>query len=258
VKKLVSNKIIGVPPSIKVLIAITGIVILASLWLRLVPAHHDNKHSFDTNSLALTSITRAEEPSILTYSIPLSIDVSSNRWFLKLMDNGKLAKGYDFIRQTNSTYLVEWNTTFASPGIHVLRVGLERRFQEAVFGPQRIENVTNLVQFDPGGTSFGGRACFSGILRVSSANYKIDIYDTNNILLKTITNHTDKGAFDEIWDLKTEDGQVREDASFDAKIYIWPTSANTNNPMTSNAISSSVPYPYHLCRTGKAGVGASQ
>ncbi len=257
-KKFISNKIIGVPPSVKVLIAITGIVILASLWLRLILARHDSKPSFATNSLVLTSITNAEEPSILTYLMPLNIDVASNRWFFKLVDNGKGAKGYDFIRQTNGTYLVEWNTTFASPGIHVLQVELDRRFQKAVFGPQRIENVTNLVRFDPAGTSFGGQACFSGILRVSSADYKIDIYDTNNNLLKTITNHTDTGAFDEIWDLKTERGQVREDASFDAKVYIWPTSASTNNPMSPDAISNSVPYPYHLCRTGKAGVGASQ
>jgi hypothetical protein len=231
-------------------------IILASLWLRLNMSRHDYYRSFDTNalalasSLALTSISNSKNPSIRTYSIPLNIDVNSNHWDLMLRDNGRRAKGYDFTRQTNGTYLVEWNTLFTIPGIHVLQVELDRPIRNTVLGSAITENVTNLVTFDTADTSFVSLAFISGTLHVSSADYKIDIYDTTNNLLKTITNHTDKGAIDEIWDLKAVDGQVREDTEFDAKVYIWPTSANTNKPMTPKAVSNPGPYPYYLFRYG--------
>ena len=240
-----------------VLLTVFVVTILIIVLLTLFMARREKGRVFDANLLTLTPVPNTNEPSILTYTIPFNIDVESkpNRWFFSLRDNGELAKGYDFIRQTNGTYLVEWNTMFASPGIHVLQVKLER-FQIFLVGPKRTENVTNWVQFDRGDTSFGGQACITGKLRVSSADYRIEIYDETNNLLRTIVGHTDKGTFEEIWDLKTAGGQVRADPEFEAKIYITPTPNGANNLATSNATWTSIAYPFHLCRTGNLGIGA--
>jgi hypothetical protein len=258
-KQPVSIKTINALTLVEILFSAVIIAVLIIVLLKPLMPHHDNGIIFDTNSLAMTPITNAEEPSILTYTIPFDIDIETHReWALKLMDNGKGAEGYDFIRQTNGTCLVEWNTTFASPGLHVLQVELYMRFQKAVFGPKRIEIVTNLVQFDGGDTSFGGQACIRGTLRIPSADYKIEIYDETNNLLRTIVGHTDEGSFKEIWDLKTASGQVRDDSQFEAKVYITPTLGGTNSLATSNTVSATISYPFHLCRTGKNGIGAYQ
>jgi hypothetical protein len=242
-----------------VLFAVVVITVFIVMLLNSFPARRNKGNIFDTNSLALTPITNTKEPFVLTYTIPLNIDLKSNKWAaLKLMDNGKGAKGYDFIRQTNGTYLVEWNTTFESPGSNVLQVELYMGFRKAFLGPKRTENVTNLAQFDPADTSFGGQACIRGILHVSLADYKIEIYDETNNLIKTITGHTDEGMIYKVWDLKSADGRIRDDPQFEAKIYITPTPGATSRLDTSNTASVSIPYPYHLCRTGKAGVGFRQ
>ncbi len=192
------------------------------------------------NPLKLTPVITGQEPCILTYSMPLSIDVDSNQCVLTLIDNGYPAGGYDFVQQTNGTNLVEWNTTFANNGSHILQVELsmpganvapEDEYNgipavNTVFGPMRSEINNNLVQFDRASTSFGGQAWIYGTLTVQSADYKIDIYDTNSILLKTITNHTDSGVLDEVWDLTTDGGEPRSDQEFNAKVYITPTGVN--------------------------------
>ncbi|MCU0783343.1 MAG: hypothetical protein MUF81_04695, partial [Verrucomicrobia bacterium] len=76
------------------------------------------------NPLTLTPVITGEEPFILTYSIPLSGDVSTNRCMLALLDNGVAAGGYEFIQQSNNTYQVKWNTTFAPNALHFLQVEL--------------------------------------------------------------------------------------------------------------------------------------
>lgn len=222
------------------------------------------------NSLALTPVITGEEPFILTYSMPFDMeaitwthvpkDRNAHQRTLVLWQDGKDADAYEFFRQTNGTYQVKWNTMFASFGPHTLQVGLAfgPHYRLRVYGPKRTEYVTNLVRFDPDTTSFGSRAWIYGILQVPTAEYKIEIYDTNKTLLKTINGHTDKGLIDEVWDLRTEGGHVRADEEFEAKVYIRPIFVDTNNPTGTNAASFSDPYPYWLFRIGKAGAGLLQ
>ncbi|MGH7953143.1 MAG: hypothetical protein ACREFE_14675, partial [Limisphaerales bacterium] len=208
------------------------------------------------NPLTLTPVITGEEPYILTYSMPLSVDVSSNGCDLLLLDNGTLAGGYDFEQQTNGTYLVTWNNTFTSYGFHALQVKLsmpgatipsndtdDKQTVNLVLGTTRIENVTNLVQFDPDTSLFSSQAWIYGTLQVQSADYEIDIYDTNDDLLTTITNHTDNGVIDEVWNLTATNGEVRDDPEFNAQIYITPNDENGPPGLVSG------PYPYHLLRT---------
>ncbi len=205
------------------------------------------------NLLTLTPIITGEEPYILTYSMPLSTNVESSRCVLTLLDNGYSAGGYEFIQQTDGTYLVKWNTTFANNGMHVLQVQLgmpgsglplnddgTEPMQPvlSVLGPMQIENVNNIIQFDPDDTSFGSQISYSGTLAVQSANYEIDIYDTNAVLLTTITGSATNGTIDETWDLKVN-GKVRNDDEFDAQIYITPTDTLSSSKVASHAKASS-------------------
>jgi hypothetical protein len=196
-------------------------------------------------SLALIPTPRGEEPYILSYYIPLDLDVltpttppdhskDAEERMLVLLDNGEGAGGYEFAKQSNGTYLVQWNTTFAPFGSNTLQVVLYNGITKTC-GPTRTEYVTNIVRFDPDETTFGKRGCrFHGFLRVQHADYKIDIYDTRTNLLNTIVGHTDKGVIDENWDLKDSHGNLRDDNEFAAMLEVRPTSGNTNWDGTTN------------------------
>ena len=209
------------------------------------------------NPLTLVPVITGQEPYILTYSMPLSVDVSSNDCALRLTDNGSDAGAYDFIQQTNGTYMVEWNTTFASNGPHFLQVGLDMpgfvlakdasgaQPVLSVAGQTRIENINNPILLDLDDTSFGSQAVFTGTLTVQSADYEIDIYDTNNTLLNIITNHTDNGVINEVWNLTITNGETRDDEEFDAQLYITPsdTSNNSQAGVHANGLTRSSPIP---------------
>ena len=218
------------------------------------------------NPLTLTPVITGQEPYILTYSMPLSIDVDSDQCVLTLLDNGYPAGGYDFVQQLDGTYLVEWNTTFAANGSHILQVELGMPGSHlplnddgtepvqpvlSVEGTARIENVDNILQIDSGTTSFGSQVWYSGTLAVQSADYEIDIYDTSSVLLKTITGHTDDGTIDEVWDLIADGGDTCSDDEFDALVYITPTGAsqNTQSHLQENALTPLGPIPIYKFKT---------
>ncbi len=85
---------------------------------------------------------------------------------------------------------------------------------------------------------------------MQSADYKILIFDTNAHLLRTISGHTEKGIIDVIWDLTTEDGGVRHDREFDAKVYVRPFLSGVGKSIDTNTNAFLGPYPYGLCRSG--------
>ncbi len=220
------------------------------------------------NPLKLAPVITGQEPYILTYSIPLSVDVSSNQCELTLLDNGQPASGYDFI-QSNGTCLVEWNTTFAANGSHILQVELYMpgfalpkdtvgvQPVLSVNGAARLESVSNPIQLDPDDVPFGSQTVFSGTLAVQAADYEIDIYNTNGVLLKAITGHTDYGTINEVWDL-ISDGVTCNDDEFDAEIYITPsdTSNNAQEHVRSNSANNSTssrPIPVWRFKNGSCG-----
>lgn len=250
-------------PSLLLLILIIILVYLAIVWFPPSWALHapfDNTRLAEKvkstlgmnlsdleNSLVLSPVITGEEPFILTYSIPIDSDVYAKRCVLILFDNGQPAHT-EFERQPNGTYQVAWNTTFVNNGQHILQVKLHLPLNEpdnvsAILGTRRIENVNNMVRFDPNESSFESRARFHGFLAVPSADYKINIYDTNKNLLRTITGHTGKGVIDEVWDLKTTNGQVRTDEEFYSEVFITPTITDTNGLVKSNAPTTRIQYP---------------
>jgi hypothetical protein len=206
-----------------------------------------------TNPLVLIPVVNGEEPFVLSYEVPVRRDVRTNGCDLFLWDNGSSAVVSEIERRTNGTYLVTWCTTFATFGPHALqlRLGVPYQTETAVFGPKRTENVTNLVQFDAGSTSFGSRIFIEGKLRCRSADYKIEFFDTSALLVRTMFGHTDKGVIQQGWDLKDLEGRVRDDTEFKAKVYIAPTLAGATNSASSNAVFTLPPYPLAFWREGR-------
>ena len=207
-----------------------------------------------TNSLALTQIITGEEPYTLTFSIPLTMDVktheshyvSTNNCYLYLFDNDQIVSDY-FYRLTNQTYRVEYGTPFSISGEkHILKVALATTFLK-IYGPPLTVSYTNLFQFD--GNVFGGTSlrihCNLGVQR---AGYKIDIFDTNKNLLKTITGQTDAGVIDKTWDLKTTNGQVRMDDELYAEYFIWHVHNGTNQDASNNIFIPTNPFRCNLLR----------
>ncbi len=201
------------------------------------------------NSLNLVPIITCNEPFTLSYSIAFTAPVPSLRFgVLKLEDNGKEAYAYAFKAQPAGGYRVEWNTTFCTNGQHTIQAvlllpgSLHSRIGN-ICGPTRMEKVTNIIQIDPGSTEFGTQMWFHGFLQVQTADYRIEIFDSQTNLLKTITGHTDKGVIDEIWDLKTANGQIRKDEEFASKIFIRPICPATHCSIHSNSQWIVVPYP---------------
>jgi hypothetical protein len=211
------------------------------------------------NSLTLTPVITGEEPFILTYSMALKVDAASSGMMgtyipsdrtaqtrhLALLDNGKDAHLYEIDRQTNGTYLVRWNTTAASYGSHRLQVSLffSLTKPQIVDGPIRSETVTNMLQWDYDLTGFGRWIDFHGFLQVTSADYSIQIFDTNNFLMKRIDGHTDKGVIKERWDSHPTNKYAWTEEDLKVRVYITPTIADTNGSVKSNAPTICVPYP---------------
>ena len=193
------------------------------------------------NSLTLTPVITGEEPFILTYMVPSKVEaatmsgyIPTNRTaamrLLALMDNGKDAYGYDIERQTNGTYLVKWYTKFASYGTHALHSCLFLPWTGAhrVDGPERTETVTDILQWEYDGFGFGRtRTWFHGWLH-TPADYRIEIYDTNSVLMKTL-DATNKRMINEIWDYKPGKGQPYSAEDFTAKVLVRPAFARTSN-----------------------------
>ena len=178
-------------------------------------------NSPDTNSLALTPVTSAED-SVLLYTVPLGVDVRTNSPNIFLLDNGKFSTPVEFTWQTNGGYLVEWDTIFASFGPHALQVTVCGPAGKRITGPVQTKTITNLVCFDLASTSFGTKIWIHGTLAVRSADYRVEFFDVKNMPLDTITGHTEKGIIDATWPCTTTDGHYRGDQEFKAEVFITP------------------------------------
>ncbi len=215
------------------------------------------------DSLALTPITTGEEPFALTFSMPLKVDAAclvyppslsyipsdykASFRTLHLFDNGNEVDNFEIDRQTNNTYLVRWRTIYAPYGTNTLQMRLSFDYvpyhNASVLGPKRTEIVTNILQWDYTASGFERWAEFHGFLQVTSADYSIYIFNTNNSLMQRIDGHTDKGVIDKVWNIHPTNKYAWSDDDLEAKVYITPTITDTNGQAKSNAPTVCVPYP---------------
>jgi hypothetical protein len=77
------------------------------------------------NPLTLKQVITGEEPAIATFEVPVSYDALAIVGTLRLLvDGGQSASYQECDRATNGNCLLEWNTTFDSPGQHLSQVQL--------------------------------------------------------------------------------------------------------------------------------------
>ena len=143
------------------------------------------------SGLTLKPVVTGEEPFTLTYSMPLTVDAGSYSYIpedriaclrlLQLNDNGRDVENCKIDRQTNGTYLVQWNAAY---GPHVLQVQLSFTVNNPfgsvhINGPEwktniawRIEDSTNLFQWDKSTGLELEQVRLRGSLQVPEADYK--------------------------------------------------------------------------------------
>jgi hypothetical protein len=244
----------------RTIILLLLLVLAVVVWFRYL--HREPNYAAEwvqrmsgTNSLALTQLLTGEEPYALTFSVPLKMEIntfddnhaSTNNCWLHLFDNDK-PTGDIFYCLTNHTYAVEYGTPFAPHGsTHVLKAVLVRGYIE-ISGPPLTVSYTNLFKFDDANLFSGSRMWLHCHLGINQAGYRIDLFDTNKVLLNTITGVTTNGAIDEIWDMKTANGLTRTDDQFNADFYIWHVRNGTNQDMGGNIFIPTNPYHYFLLR----------
>jgi hypothetical protein len=206
-----------------------------------------------TNALALTQIITGEEPYVLTFSIPLNLEIrtwengfkSTNNCWVDLSLDGMRSE--PFCCRTNNGYRIHFQTPFSYPGQkHVLKMVFSTGGSR-IYGPPLTIVYTNLFQFDM--NLFRDRGvplrCNLGVQRVA---YKINIYDTNRSLLNVIEGQTTNGLIDEVWDFKASNGTIRTDEEFYADYYIRHLTGGTNGNAEDDLFIPTNPCPMNYLR----------
>jgi hypothetical protein len=179
---------------------------------------------FDTsNPLTATQIVTGEEPEIATFEVPINYDVVTNIGTLRLsVDGSQSGEFQECDRATNGNCLLEWNTTFDSPGQHYFQVQLtlngNRGSEGATPDPTILTGVgmlgsfnsTNICQFDPFYSEYddSGATLYAKTPACPDADYTIELQTTSGAHIKTITGSTSSGAINETWDLTDDNGNT--------------------------------------------------
>ncbi len=184
---------------------------------------------FDTsNPLIATQIVTGEEPDIATFEVPISYNLITNIGSLSLLVDGSAASFQECDPATDGNCLLEWNTTFESPGQHYLQVQLNSNGQllkgdlpdasiYAASGKIIPFISTNVMQFDPAYSEFSDSgATLQAQLPEPDANYIIELKTTNGVHIKSITNSTSSGVINEPWDLTDDNGNPVTNDEVDA------------------------------------------
>ena len=136
------------------------------------------------------------------------------------------------------------SSTGPIPDSNTLVLGLGTPIHH-VYGPKRIENITNALRLDRYSTSFGTQLRVHAFLQATSADYTIELYDTNMFLLKTTTGHAETGVIDEVWNVGTAGGILCYDEGIEARIYVTPTARTTNGIIVPIGPTTRIPVWYH-------------
>jgi hypothetical protein len=181
-----------------------------------------------SNPLSFTQITTGEEPEVATFEVPISYNALTNMGGLKLLVDGNVAPYQECDPATDGNCLLEWNTTFNSPGQHYLQVQLTVNGQihqgdspdpTILAGVGKIGSFysTNICQFDPFYSRFNNSgATLYAALPEPDANYTIELQTTNGVHIKTIANSTSSGIIMENWDLTDDNGNPVTDDTIKA------------------------------------------
>jgi hypothetical protein len=200
-----------------------------------------NRNVTGTNRLSLADllapkqISTGDEPENLTFEVPVSYDVITNRGALTLMvdadpddpestDSG--ARIQDCNRAANGDCLLVWHTIFDPPGQHAVQVQLTWVNEKGGFlmckGPAVSVVTTNLCQFSFDSATYDVEfgATFHARLPETNGLYTIECVSTNGEHLKTITGSTTNGEFKTIWNLVDDHGHRLHGETFNSIVHI--------------------------------------
>ena len=237
-----------------------GIALLAFIGFKYIHRAPDFKALWierigGTNALALSQIITGEEPYVLTFLIPLNLEVktyengykSSNDCWFGVSDNGRFTDGV-FSTRSNGNYRIRFQTSFSPRGEnHVYKLALVTPFHK-LFGPPITVSYTNLFKLDAENLFGDGGVRFRFNLGVDWVSYKINIYDTNRNLLNLIMGQTTNGTIDELWKFNAMNGETRTDDEFYAEFYISHLRTGTNGDAIDGIFIPTNPCPYNYLR----------
>jgi hypothetical protein len=172
------------------------------------------------NPLTLTQVTTGEEPDIATFQIPIAYDTLTNVGSLSLLTAGNSIALQECERATNGESLLVFNTTFETPGSHLLQLQflLNGVYQKGSIPNNKILTAagtlgtfdsTNVCQFDPFFTVFGSAgATLYAKLPDTNAIYTIELRTPEGGHIRTITNAIPGDVIKETWNLTDEQGNT--------------------------------------------------
>jgi hypothetical protein len=197
----------------------------------------NTNHSLD-ELLTVKQIITGQEPDVATFELPVSYDIITNIGGLHLLvdaplkesddDYAEAGEPQDCTRATNGNYLLVWNTTYDSPGQHVVRARLfcaERpgwhTFEVEVDGPLVPFYSSNLCQFDHRYDTFSPKgATLYARLPESNGIYTIELKSPAGELLKTLKGTTSNGVIQVEWNLMDNHGRRYTGDSFNSEFNV--------------------------------------
>lgn len=170
------------------------------------------------NPLTLKEVAFDEEWGIATFEVPVSFNVITNLGRLHLeVDGGQFGNYQDFIVATNGNCLLRWNTTFDPIGVRICQPkivlngnrGGGNHVTTEGLGVFNLLTSTNFCRFDPFYTEFTemGATLYTQ-LSEPTADYTIELKDSDGRVLKSINGNTADGEILESWDLTDSNGNV--------------------------------------------------
>ena len=188
-------------------------------------------------------IITGAEPEDLTFELPVSYDVITNRGELTLVadanpesveepDSG--AKLQECNRAANGDCLLVWHTIYDPPGEHAIQAQLfwesDKRGYFETKGPAIPIVTSNLCQFSLDSSSYDIDlgATFHARLPETNGLYVIECVSTNGEHLKSLAGSTTNGEFNVVWNLVGDHGRRLTGETFNSIVRITlPESGRT-------------------------------
>ena len=199
-----------------------------------IPAASTNKLSL-AEMLTPKQVFTGKEPEDITFELPIRYDVvtNNNSLFvivdadpaeqLKIDSGGKV---YDCERAANGDCLIIWHAIYDPPGRRAVQAYLilddKREGVLSLWGPPVVVTTSNLCQFSLDCANYdpdvGAR--FHARLPEKNGRYSIECLTTNGGHLATLAGSTSNGAFNELWNLKSESGDRLQGEPFNSVVTI--------------------------------------
>ncbi|HEV2330541.1 MAG TPA: immunoglobulin domain-containing protein [Verrucomicrobiae bacterium] len=167
------------------------------------------------NPLVLEQVSDPES-DIATFEIPISYNILTNSGILQLFFNGACVTLEDVTNAADGNALLNWNTTYQSPGQHFAQVQFALNDSggptsvNAGSGPILPYYSDNVLQFFESDSYFDTNGAYlDAQLPEKDANYVISLYDPSTnpeTLITAITNSTSNGMIQENWNDTYADG----------------------------------------------------